>query len=76
MKFSFLLFTILLHAAVSQLIRAFLSCTSPVECDYEGARCVDSDGNWVKNTCTKYYALCTERKIQTAPIDFKDTTPV
>lgn len=74
MKFSFLLFTILLHAAVSQLIRASMSCISPVECDYEGARCVDSDGNWVKNTCTKYYALCTERKIQTAPIEMNDPT--
>ena len=33
---------------------------------------MDSSGNWVRNACTKYYALCTERKIQTAPIEMND----
>lgn len=38
-------------------------------CDFEGAICVNSDGVEVTGSCTKYYALCTEQHIQTAPIE-------
>ena len=33
---------------------------------------MDSSGNWIRNECTKYYELCTENKIQTAPIEMND----